>query len=208
MVTVFFLVASSKCSHFSHFYFFYLSESSRGSHFSSSWGTLPSCFRCNTELKYIQSKPFYLLEIRWDFLIHYFSLSLRFKLYGHPPLPNSLFFAHLFSSKQAVEETTFSSFRERLHHLQVSVLFLKWIIACDDQFTNSFIGTLIWFQKTENERVCFGRSGIHGWGLFARRNIQEGEMVWMLSSKYDNITKTHDLLLCVSQSSVMYCFLF
>jgi len=27
------------------------------------------------------------------------------------------------------------------------------------------------------ERVCFGRSGIHGWGLFARRNIQEGEMV-------------------------------
>ena len=33
------------------------------------------------------------------------------------------------------------------------------------------------FQKTENLRVCFGKSGIHGWGLFARRNIQEGEMV-------------------------------
>ncbi|KAB5531632.1 hypothetical protein DKX38_018302 [Salix brachista] len=32
-------------------------------------------------------------------------------------------------------------------------------------------------KKTENDRVCFGRSGIHGWGLFARRNIQEGEMV-------------------------------
>ncbi|TKY55983.1 Histone-lysine N-methyltransferase ATX4 [Spatholobus suberectus] len=43
----------------------------------------------------------------------------------------------------------FSSFRERLYHL----------------------------QRTENEQVCFGRSGIHGWGLFARRNIQEGEMV-------------------------------
>ncbi|KAH1193273.1 Histone-lysine N-methyltransferase ATX5 [Glycine max] len=43
----------------------------------------------------------------------------------------------------------FSSFRERLHHL----------------------------QRTENERVFFGRSGIHGWGLFARQNIQEGEMV-------------------------------
>ncbi|XP_020233637.1 histone-lysine N-methyltransferase ATX5 isoform X1 [Cajanus cajan] len=42
----------------------------------------------------------------------------------------------------------FSSFRERLYHL----------------------------QRTENERVCFGRSGIHGWGLFASRNIQEGEM--------------------------------
>ncbi|KAG6649956.1 histone-lysine N-methyltransferase ATX5-like isoform X2 [Carya illinoinensis] len=47
------------------------------------------------------------------------------------------------------EPKTFSSFRERLYHL----------------------------QRTENDRVCFGRSGIHGWGLFARRNIQEGEMV-------------------------------
>ncbi|KAM1407497.1 hypothetical protein ACFX2F_002073 [Malus domestica] len=44
---------------------------------------------------------------------------------------------------------TFSSFRERLHHL----------------------------QRTEHDRVCFGKSGIHGWGLFARRDIQEGEMV-------------------------------
>jgi hypothetical protein len=25
--------------------------------------------------------------------------------------------------------------------------------------------------------VCFGKSAIHGWGLFARRAIQEGEMV-------------------------------
>ncbi|KAE8077675.1 hypothetical protein FH972_016217 [Carpinus fangiana] len=33
------------------------------------------------------------------------------------------------------------------------------------------------FRRTENDRVCCGRSGIHGWGLFARRNIQEGEMV-------------------------------
>lgn len=47
------------------------------------------------------------------------------------------------------EPKSFSSFRERLHHL----------------------------QRTEMDRVCFGRSGIHGWGLFARRNIQEGEMV-------------------------------
>ncbi|PNY15308.1 histone-lysine N-methyltransferase ATX4-like protein [Trifolium pratense] len=52
--------------------------------------------------------------------------------------------------KAVVEEPqAFSSFRERLYHL----------------------------QRTENERVCFGRSGIHGWGLFARRNMQEGEMV-------------------------------
>ncbi|KAL2657688.1 hypothetical protein AAZX31_04G217200 [Glycine max] len=47
------------------------------------------------------------------------------------------------------EPQAFSSFRERLYHL----------------------------QRTENERVCFGRSGIHEWGLFARRNIQEGDMV-------------------------------
>ncbi|KAM7476525.1 hypothetical protein LguiB_023768 [Lonicera macranthoides] len=32
-------------------------------------------------------------------------------------------------------------------------------------------------QRMENNRVCFGKSGIHGWGLFARRSIQEGEMV-------------------------------
>ncbi|KAK4743507.1 hypothetical protein SAY87_001508 [Trapa incisa] len=32
-------------------------------------------------------------------------------------------------------------------------------------------------QRTENHRLCLGKSGIHGWGLFARRNIQEGEMV-------------------------------
>ncbi|KAH6756582.1 SET domain protein 14 [Perilla frutescens var. hirtella] len=32
-------------------------------------------------------------------------------------------------------------------------------------------------RRTEKYRVCFGKSGIHGWGLFARRNIQEGEMV-------------------------------
>ncbi|GLU12015.1 hypothetical protein SLE2022_287240 [Rubroshorea leprosula] len=47
------------------------------------------------------------------------------------------------------EPKSFSSFRERLYHL----------------------------QRTEHDRVCLGRSGIHGWGLFARTSIQEGEMV-------------------------------
>ncbi|XP_076943624.1 histone-lysine N-methyltransferase ATX4-like [Bidens hawaiensis] len=32
-------------------------------------------------------------------------------------------------------------------------------------------------QSTEKQRVCFGKSGIHRRGLFARRKIQEGEMV-------------------------------
>ncbi|WJX34206.1 Histone-lysine N-methyltransferase atx4 [Trifolium repens] len=56
---------------------------------------------------------------------------------------------HLLDAIQIVEEPrAFSSFRERLYHL----------------------------QRTENQRVCFGRSGIHGWGLFARKNIQEGAL--------------------------------
>ncbi|XP_063947886.1 histone-lysine N-methyltransferase ATX4 isoform X1 [Daucus carota subsp. sativus] len=53
------------------------------------------------------------------------------------------------STRNIAEPEPFSTFRERLRHL----------------------------QKTENDRVCFGRSGIHGWGLFARRDIPEGEMV-------------------------------
>ncbi|CAJ2662995.1 unnamed protein product [Trifolium pratense] len=48
-----------------------------------------------------------------------------------------------------VAKVVFPSFKERLHHL----------------------------QKTEKLRVCFGKSGIHGWGLFARRDIQEGDIV-------------------------------
>ncbi|XP_042485997.1 histone-lysine N-methyltransferase ATX4-like [Macadamia integrifolia] len=51
--------------------------------------------------------------------------------------------------REEQDSGSFSTFKERLHHL----------------------------QRTENDRVCFGSSGIHGWGLFARRNIQEGEMV-------------------------------
>ncbi|KAL6850128.1 hypothetical protein ACP4OV_020755 [Aristida adscensionis] len=36
---------------------------------------------------------------------------------------------------------------------------------------------LCYLQKTENKRVSCGLSGIHGWGLFATRKIQEGQMV-------------------------------
>ncbi|XP_013588915.1 PREDICTED: histone-lysine N-methyltransferase ATX3 isoform X4 [Brassica oleracea var. oleracea] len=55
---------------------------------------------------------------------------------------------NLNSFKEA-DKSGFTSFKERLKHL----------------------------QRTENLRVCFGKSGIHGWGLFARRSIQEGEMI-------------------------------
>ncbi|KAJ7951298.1 Histone-lysine N-methyltransferase [Quillaja saponaria] len=51
--------------------------------------------------------------------------------------------------KEAEDSKIFSSLKERLYHL----------------------------QKTESHRIGFGKSGIHGWGLFARRDIQEGEMV-------------------------------
>ncbi|KAL9163142.1 hypothetical protein ABFS82_06G022100 [Erythranthe guttata] len=53
------------------------------------------------------------------------------------------------ANRKMEKPCTFSTFRERLQHL----------------------------QKTEKDKVCFGRSEIHGWGLFARRNIPEGEMV-------------------------------
>lgn len=36
---------------------------------------------------------------------------------------------------------------------------------------------LKYLQVTEKSRVCFGKSAIHGWGLFTRCSIDEGEMV-------------------------------
>lgn len=53
------------------------------------------------------------------------------------------------SSQETQDVHSFSTFKERLNHL----------------------------QRTETHRVCFGKSGIHGWGLFARRKIQEGDMI-------------------------------
>ncbi|CAK9165778.1 unnamed protein product [Ilex paraguariensis] len=66
------------------------------------------------------------------------------------PSHHSLDAIDCFSSHREVEDAkNFATFNERLDHL----------------------------QRTENHRVCFGKSGIHGWGLFARRNIHEGDMV-------------------------------
>nr|VDC99809.1 unnamed protein product [Brassica rapa] len=50
-------------------------------------------------------------------------------------------------------------------------------IEADTSGFTSFKERLKHLQRTENLRVCFGKSGIHGWGLFARRSIQEGEMI-------------------------------
>ncbi|XP_065860213.1 histone-lysine N-methyltransferase ATX3 [Euphorbia lathyris] len=57
--------------------------------------------------------------------------------------------SRLSTYQETEDSSVFCSFKERLHHL----------------------------QKTEKHRICFGKSGIHGWGLFARRDIQEGEMI-------------------------------
>ncbi|XP_068644353.1 histone-lysine N-methyltransferase ATX4-like [Aristolochia californica] len=47
----------------------------------------------------------------------------------------------------------------------------------DPRSFSTFRERLYYLQSTEHKRVCSGRSGIHGWGLFAKRSIQEGEMV-------------------------------
>ncbi|KAK3194625.1 hypothetical protein Dsin_025935 [Dipteronia sinensis] len=47
----------------------------------------------------------------------------------------------------------------------------------DPKTFTSFMELRCHLQRTEKHRIGFGKSGIHGWGLFARRNIQEGEMV-------------------------------
>ncbi|GJU41535.1 RNA-directed DNA polymerase, eukaryota [Tanacetum coccineum] len=46
-------------------------------------------------------------------------------------------------------------------------------------FDNIVSNSYYWLRikRTINDRVCFGKSGIHGWGRFARRNIMEGEMI-------------------------------
>ncbi|XP_054779953.1 histone-lysine N-methyltransferase ATX3-like [Prosopis cineraria] len=56
---------------------------------------------------------------------------------------------HLNSYKDVERSEEFISLKKRLYHL----------------------------QKTVKYQVCFGKSGIHGWGLFAHRDIEEGEMV-------------------------------
>ncbi|CAJ1877047.1 unnamed protein product [Sphenostylis stenocarpa] len=69
-------------------------------------------------------------------------------LLGGPKIHSLSEITQLNGNKDA-QAREFSSLKERINHL----------------------------RKTENQRVCLGKSGIHGWGLFARRDLQEGEMV-------------------------------
>jgi hypothetical protein len=82
------------------------------------------------------------------------------------------------NNKALVEEPIFHRVMgPRLHSLD-AIDCLSF--PADDEDVNTFAtfsDRLNHLQQKEKNRVCFGKSGIHGWGLFARRSIQEGEMV-------------------------------
>ncbi|KAK6260553.1 hypothetical protein SCA6_015027 [Theobroma cacao] len=80
--------------------------------------------------------------------------------------------------KRAEGEPIFHRLSGPSHHTLDALSALSTYKEVDDSTVFlSFKERLFQLQRTENHRVCFGKSGIHGWGLFARRNIQEGEMV-------------------------------
>ncbi|KAL8143443.1 hypothetical protein V2J09_016475 [Rumex salicifolius] len=80
--------------------------------------------------------------------------------------------------KRTGEEAVFHKVRGTCHHSFREMETLNSLRVLEEpKIFSTFRERLYHLQKTENDRVCFGRSGIHGWGLFARRDIQEGEMV-------------------------------
>ncbi|XP_015577364.2 histone-lysine N-methyltransferase ATX3 [Ricinus communis] len=83
------------------------------------------------------------------------------------------------NKKRAEGEPIFHRLMGLRHHSldAISSLSTHKVEMDDSLVFSSFKERLCHLQKTECHRVCFGKSGIHGWGLFARRNIQEGEMV-------------------------------
>ncbi|XP_010521391.1 PREDICTED: histone-lysine N-methyltransferase ATX5-like [Tarenaya hassleriana] len=83
------------------------------------------------------------------------------------------------SKKRTEEEAIPLHVRGLSHHPSEAIQTLNTFrhVAEEPESFSSFRERLNYLQRTEMDRVCYGRSGIHGWGLFARRNIQEGEMV-------------------------------
>ncbi|XWS46228.1 hypothetical protein CRYUN_Cryun14cG0046500 [Craigia yunnanensis] len=80
--------------------------------------------------------------------------------------------------KRAEGEPIFHRLSGPSHHPIDALSALSTYKEVDDStIFLSFKDRLYQLQRTENHQVCFGKSGIHGWGLFARRNILEGEMV-------------------------------
>ncbi|XVF33174.1 hypothetical protein REPUB_Repub17cG0145900 [Reevesia pubescens] len=113
--------------------------------------------------------------------------SKNAELLGSPALETIDFDAHSAARcrvfkrsncKRAEGEPIFHRLSRPSHHSIDALSALSTYKEVDDSTVFlSFKDRLYQLQKTENHRVCFGKSGIHGWGLFARRNIQEGEMV-------------------------------
>lgn len=82
------------------------------------------------------------------------------------------------NNKKAEGQPIFHRLMGPRHHSLDAISSLSTNNEVDDsKIFTSFKERLSHLQRTEKHRVCFGNSGIHGWGLFARRNIQEGEMV-------------------------------
>ncbi|XP_049351014.1 histone-lysine N-methyltransferase ATX4 isoform X2 [Solanum verrucosum] len=82
------------------------------------------------------------------------------------------------SYKRAGQEAVFHRLMgPRRHSLEAIDCLSAQELTRDVKAFSTLKERLIHLQMMENRRVCFGKSGIHGWGLFARRNIQEGEMV-------------------------------
>ncbi|XP_077212571.1 histone-lysine N-methyltransferase ATX4-like isoform X2 [Tasmannia lanceolata] len=83
-----------------------------------------------------------------------------------------------FEKKRMGEEATAHIINGPCHHSLDAIESLNLFREeKDPKSFSTFRERLKYLQITEHRRVCFGRSGIHGWGLFARRKIQEGEMV-------------------------------
>lgn len=81
------------------------------------------------------------------------------------------------STKNGVKEGIFHRLMRPAQHSIDAIDCLNTHSEVQDNNFSTFKERLKCLQTTENYRVCFGKSAIHGWGLFARRKIQEGEMV-------------------------------
>lgn len=84
------------------------------------------------------------------------------------------------NKKRTGKEPVFHRLMGPLHH---SLVDIDWLSSRnkDAKDAKDFLTLrerLEHLRSTENYRVCFGKSRIHGFGLFARINLQEGEMIF------------------------------
>ncbi|KAI7732961.1 hypothetical protein M8C21_004247 [Ambrosia artemisiifolia] len=108
-------------------------------------------------------------------------LSGSSMLENDEPEPLSAARCHIYNrsrTKNAVKEAKFHRLMGPIQHPLDKIECLNSHREAEDNNSfSTFKERLARLQRTEKYRVCFGKSGIHGWGLFARRKILEGEMV-------------------------------